>query len=1432
MASRQERSRGPRFIHEPPVLVEFDNSSGAMVPCTAEANPTPFLQWVLQDGSQAHELTGLRHFQPDGSLVFPPFRAEAYRQDVHDAIYRCVASNIVGIIRSRDVRVKVSIRQFYKVQVFDEFVIKGNTAVMRCHVPSFVRDYVTFTWERNDGMKMTSTALQGGRYSILPTGKLYIRGVTANDGRASYKCVAHHRLTSQVTSSDTSGRLIVRDPQGESAPNILDRQHLVQATEGDTIELGCVAQGFPVPTYRWYKEGRLIYGGHRVLHLEGSLILQYVSSADSGNYVCVANNTKGEESVDINVIIYASLSAYIVPQDHVAVVGEPITLNCSLTGYPVPTVQWMKNAAPLETNSRIRLIKQEILYFSVVEREDRGMYQCFVYNDRESAQGTTELKLGEVSPKLVITFTEQNLKPGVDLSLSCSASGNPLPQVTWNVEEFGIPESSRIRLGDYVTSKGHVVSYVNISDVRIEDGGEYSCMATNMAGVMKHSASVNIYGPPVIRPMRNISVLAGDTMTLRCPVAGFPITSITWTRAGSPLPISLRQQVKPRGKLLVKKVDRETDEGEYTCTAKNSDGQSASGKVSVSVNVAPHIDEDVFPEKRTATEGERVKQLCTIVKGDPPIRITWDKDGVPLNRDRGRRIQSLDDSSLLVLKHVKFGDSGNYTCHASNSAASDSRTTELIVNVPPRWLTEPVDKSVIRGETVAIDCLAEGYPKPRMSWKRPLETHLGTFRELHPNFRTQVYSNGTLTIQDVEDNDAGHYICQATNDIGSGLTKLIDVTLSSAILRFSVRQAMTESTVESSLTISVTDRYDSALYTCIVSNGYGSGETNIQLIVQEPPSPPTDVSAISQSSRTIELSWKPSYSGNSAITKYTIQYKNITSNWEQCSQLVLSGFETSATVRELLPVSSYDFRIIAENGLGKSTPSEVITSTTSEEVPGGPPLDVAVEATGARSLKVTWKPPRKDLLHGRLLGYYLGYKKKDSIESFQYKNVDNLGDGEVTNYLTNLERLTSYVVLVQAYNSVGPGPRSDEIHSTTLESSPPTSPGLTVVSSTSSSITVEWENNEDMVFKDYILYYKAEGKDWMTEKLSTTTHKYTLKGVQCGTRYRLYMTASNSLGTGEPSATVTGRTKGGAPVSPHKRMFLMINATFVTLNLGSWQDGGCPIQYFSVRYRPTFQHVWNTVASRVMALQKHLEIGHLVPGREYSLLVNAYNEAGTTEAEYTFQTLNYTFASAVTPPPGRTPASRDAMLPFYRNFTVILPVVFSIIVLLVVTITVLVCLRRQSDSSSRDSCGDSQPRKGRQTENVGMMEFPQKPLKDMEPTYKPSYYSSPTRKPTPVAAGRRIRRRDDNHEYAEPYASVPPPRCVVDERSCPVVLSTRNDGPYATIKRSPPRPVCYLPSMSQGVKLRSTQQATSPERSYCQSGSSPSGSSGDRPCSM
>lgn len=40
--------------------------------------------------------------------------------------------------------------QIYEAQVYDEFVIKGNTAVLKCHIPTFVADYVTVTSWRQD----------------------------------------------------------------------------------------------------------------------------------------------------------------------------------------------------------------------------------------------------------------------------------------------------------------------------------------------------------------------------------------------------------------------------------------------------------------------------------------------------------------------------------------------------------------------------------------------------------------------------------------------------------------------------------------------------------------------------------------------------------------------------------------------------------------------------------------------------------------------------------------------------------------------------------------------------------------------------------------------------------------------------------------------------------------------------------------------------------------------------------------------------------------------------------------------------------------------------------------------------------------------------------------------------------------------------------
>ena len=54
--------------------------------------------------------------------------------------------------------------------------------------------------------------------------------------------------------------------------------------------------------------------------------------------------------------------------------------------------------------------------------------------------------------------------------------------------------SSRFLIGQYVTVRGDVVSHVNVSRVRVEDGGQYACAAANRAGRVRHAARLNVYG--------------------------------------------------------------------------------------------------------------------------------------------------------------------------------------------------------------------------------------------------------------------------------------------------------------------------------------------------------------------------------------------------------------------------------------------------------------------------------------------------------------------------------------------------------------------------------------------------------------------------------------------------------------------------------------------------------------------------------------------------------------------------------------------------------------------------------------------------------------------------------------------------------------------------------------------------------------------------
>ncbi|XP_074032194.1 cell adhesion molecule Dscam1-like [Leptinotarsa decemlineata] len=93
----------------------------------------------------------------------------------------------------------------------DESVLKGNTAIFKCHIPSFVSDFVYVTsWLQNDGHEiLIQDGLYDSKYLVLPSGELHIKDVGPEDGYKSYQCRTKHRLTGETRLSATKGRLVI-----------------------------------------------------------------------------------------------------------------------------------------------------------------------------------------------------------------------------------------------------------------------------------------------------------------------------------------------------------------------------------------------------------------------------------------------------------------------------------------------------------------------------------------------------------------------------------------------------------------------------------------------------------------------------------------------------------------------------------------------------------------------------------------------------------------------------------------------------------------------------------------------------------------------------------------------------------------------------------------------------------------------------------------------------------------------------------------------------------------------------------------------------------------------------------------------------------------------------------------------------------------------
>ncbi|NWY50398.1 CDON protein, partial [Chionis minor] len=490
----------PRFISEPSSAVQKPGGP-VQLRCSAEPSAAR-LSWLF-NGEPLDSKVGEVEIQA-GSLTIATLSPSTAGR------YQCVASSSAGAVVSSPATVSMgSLADFDTSAKGAVAAEEGGTAFIACKVPESnpkakVRFQVRGKWLEQ------ST----DNYLILPSGNLQILNVSLED-KGSYKCAAYNPVTHELR-TELAGRKLVVTRSSSGGFHILHPlapQSLV-VPRHSPLTLECVVSGSPPAAVRWVKDGRDALRKGRWQRLHSHLVTDRLEASDSGNYSCVVGSEFGVVkyvNYSLTVLEPASISKGL--QDETAVAGATVHFWCDARGSPAPTLTWLHNAAPLHPAPR-HLLTGNRLRIRAVTPEDSGLYQCVANNGVGFAHSTGRLRVwpGKGSrPVIVSPPASVTVVDGGDITLSCNATGLPVPVIRWH-DSGGLitghpsqvlhpkpQKPPRATPGSPVAESAAAASAspagwssLRIRNVTLERAGEYTCEAVNEHGAAVSKAFLTV----------------------------------------------------------------------------------------------------------------------------------------------------------------------------------------------------------------------------------------------------------------------------------------------------------------------------------------------------------------------------------------------------------------------------------------------------------------------------------------------------------------------------------------------------------------------------------------------------------------------------------------------------------------------------------------------------------------------------------------------------------------------------------------------------------------------------------------------------------------------------------------------------------------------------------------------------------------------------
>uniref|UniRef100_A0AAR2KEW8 Titin n=1 Tax=Pygocentrus nattereri TaxID=42514 RepID=A0AAR2KEW8_PYGNA len=695
--------------------------------------------------------------------------------------------------------------------------------------------------------------------------------------------------------------------------------------------------------------------------------------------------------------------------------GDTFTLEASVLGKPVPTMQWFKGDVEVEASARAETKNTDFKAVLVVK--DDHEYEFRVSS--ENAAG-----VGQPSPPTVYyKACDPTFKPGPPTNAHLVDTTKNSVTIEWSrpIYDGGldiqgyIVEICKADEEEWLTCTPPTgLNNTKFTITKLTEHQEYKVQicALNKLGV---GEPVAIQGTV----KKGIVVRAGGSMRISIPFKGRPTPDINWTKDDGDLPSKAQiEKGLDYTQLSIDICDR-NDAGKYTLNLENSSG-TKSAFVSVKVLDTPGAPLNLIVKDIT-------RNYVTLVWEPPLIDGGAKIKNYIVDKRESTRPAFSNITTKCTKTSLRVGDLTEGGIYYFRVMAENEFGVGLPIETEESVKTADPPLSV--GKVTLTDVTKT---TASLSWEKPDHDGgsriLGYYIEMQPKGSEDwVVATTTKTCEGtVTGLSAGReylFRVSAFNDKGKSDPRplaapvtakdiTIEPTLKMTVSTYSVQcgedlkieipvkgrpapkvtwtkdgKALKETTrlnvscTAASTVLSIKDanREDSGKYTITATNNVGTVSEEIGIIILDKPGPPVGPVKIEEvSANYVVISWEPPiYTGGCQINNYIVEKRDTTTTaWQIVSATIA---RTTIKISKLKTGSEYQFRVSAENRYGKSSSLDsalVVVSYPFSE-PGAPNMPFVSSVTKDHMV-IEWKPPSNNG-GSPVIGYHLERKEKNSI---------------------------------------------------------------------------------------------------------------------------------------------------------------------------------------------------------------------------------------------------------------------------------------------------------------------------------------------------------------------------------------------------------------------------------------------------------------------